>query len=192
VSTLSREIEEQPLALARLLDQQWSTVSAVADAVRAFAPEWIQIAARGTSDNAARYAQYLFGVNNGLAVGLASPSLLTIYGAFPRVGRALTIGISQSGQSRRRLRARRAEAVAAHLAITTTLSRLWRRQPGTRIGRRARGVGPATKTHTTSSGAGHAERGARRAAAAPPARARAGGRGRGARRLRRSSRALGF
>jgi glucosamine--fructose-6-phosphate aminotransferase (isomerizing) len=98
-STLSREISEQPAALARLLDEQWSRVSAVAEAVRAFAPEWIQIAARGTSDNAARYAQYLFGVNNGLAVGLASPSLLTIYDAFPRVGRALTIGISQSGQS---------------------------------------------------------------------------------------------
>jgi glutamine---fructose-6-phosphate transaminase (isomerizing) len=98
VSTLSREIEEQPRALSCMLEQ-WSTVCAVADAVRAFAPEWIQIAARGTSDNAARYAQYLFGVNNGLAVGLASPSLLTIYQSFPRVGRALTIGISQSGQS---------------------------------------------------------------------------------------------
>ena len=57
------------------------------------------VAARGTSDNAARYLKYLFGAVNGLGVGLAVPSLYTLYGAPPRIDRALTIGISQSGQS---------------------------------------------------------------------------------------------
>src|SRR4030095_14338978 len=96
---LEREIYEQPAALARLLAEGRGPILEAARAIRAFDPQWILIAARGTSDNAARYAQYLFGAHNGLAVGLASPSLLTIYEAFPRVGRALTIGISQSGQS---------------------------------------------------------------------------------------------
>jgi glucosamine--fructose-6-phosphate aminotransferase (isomerizing) len=59
----------------------------------------VLIAGRGSSDNAARYAQYLFGAHNGLGVALAVPSLFTLYDAPPRLSRALTIGISQSGQS---------------------------------------------------------------------------------------------
>ena len=57
------------------------------------------IAARGTSDNAARYAKYLLGAANGLLVGLATPSLFTIYQQPPRFGNALVLGISQSGKS---------------------------------------------------------------------------------------------
>ena len=59
----------------------------------------VVIAARGTSDNAARYAQYLLGAANGLVVGLATPSLFTIYKQPPRFGNALVMGISQSGKS---------------------------------------------------------------------------------------------
>ena len=57
------------------------------------------LAARGTSDNAARYAQYLFGSLNRLPVALATPSLFTIYRTPPRLEDALVLGISQSGQS---------------------------------------------------------------------------------------------
>lgn len=57
------------------------------------------LAARGSSDNAARYAQYVLGVRNRLLVALAAPSIITHYGAVPRMGDALVIGISQSGQS---------------------------------------------------------------------------------------------
>ena len=55
--------------------------------------------ARQLSDNAARYAQYLLGAQNRLAVGLATPSLYSIYDSPPRLRRSLVIGISQSGQS---------------------------------------------------------------------------------------------
>ena len=61
--------------------------------------QYVVIAARGTSDNAGRYAQYLLGAMNGLYVGLATPSLFTIYDAPPRFGNALVLGISQSGKS---------------------------------------------------------------------------------------------
>jgi len=98
-SQLQQEIHEQPSALSGLLNSGWEDVGEAARLVRAFAPEWVNIAARGTSDNAARYAQYLFGAHNKLGVGLAVPSLFTLYGAPPTLGRALTIGISQSGQS---------------------------------------------------------------------------------------------
>ena len=96
---LLQEIDEQPDALARLLVERGDEVRAAAARIRAFDPEWVVIAARGTSDNAARYAQYLLGAHNRLGVALAVPSLFTLYGTPPRLGRALTIGISQSGQS---------------------------------------------------------------------------------------------
>jgi glucosamine--fructose-6-phosphate aminotransferase (isomerizing) len=57
------------------------------------------IAARGSSDNAARYAQYVFGAFNRLTVTLATPSLFTRYLAPPRMDGALVVGISQSGAS---------------------------------------------------------------------------------------------
>ena len=56
-------------------------------------------AARGTSDNAGRYANYLFGAINQLPVALATPSLFTIYKQPPRFNNALVLGISQSGKS---------------------------------------------------------------------------------------------
>ncbi len=93
------EILEQPAVISRLLHQGRESVETAADRIRDFAPEWVLIAARGTSDNAARYAQYLFGAHNRLGVGLAVPSLYTIYDAPPTASRALVIGISQSGQS---------------------------------------------------------------------------------------------
>lgn len=59
------------------------------------------VAARGSSDNAARYAQYLFGVGLHLPVALAAPSVATLYDApiVPSGAPALVIGISQSGRS---------------------------------------------------------------------------------------------
>jgi glucosamine--fructose-6-phosphate aminotransferase (isomerizing) len=57
------------------------------------------VAARGTSDHAATYAQYVLGARAGLPVGLATPSLSSLYGMAPRVADALVIGMSQSGRS---------------------------------------------------------------------------------------------
>ena len=94
-----QEIREQPEVLARLLREGRAEIEAAAHAIRLFGPEWAMIAARGSSDNAARYAQYLFGAHNRLGVALAVPSLFTVYASPPRLSRALTIGISQSGQS---------------------------------------------------------------------------------------------
>jgi glucosamine--fructose-6-phosphate aminotransferase (isomerizing) len=98
-SALEREIAEQPQVLAALWDQGRTEVEAVAQAIRQREPRYVVIAARGTSDNAARYGQYLFGAHNRLPVALATPSLFTLYGSPPRLTDALVLGISQSGQS---------------------------------------------------------------------------------------------
>jgi glucosamine--fructose-6-phosphate aminotransferase (isomerizing) len=62
-------------------------------------PRFAVIAARGTSDNAGIYAQYLLAIRNGLIVALAAPSTITLYGAHPNMADALVIGVSQSGRS---------------------------------------------------------------------------------------------
>lgn len=99
LSHLEQEILEQPAVLRRLLAEEWSVVQRVAQAIRDAAPRLVMIAARGTSDNAARYGQYLFGAANRLPIALATPSLFTLYDAPPRLDGALVLGISQSGVS---------------------------------------------------------------------------------------------
>jgi glucosamine--fructose-6-phosphate aminotransferase (isomerizing) len=93
------EIAEQPQAITRLLSEQRGSVEQIAQAIRARSPRTILIAARGSSDNAARYAQTLFGAQHKKVVALASPSLETLYDANVDVSEALVIGVSQSGQS---------------------------------------------------------------------------------------------
>ncbi|MEM6280739.1 MAG: SIS domain-containing protein [Chloroflexota bacterium] len=97
---LAREINEQPERLTDFLTSQRETVAAVAAAIRGYNPASVMIAARGTSDNAARYAQYIMGAHLQMPVGLSAPSLHTIYGTPPKLSRHLVIGISQSGQAR--------------------------------------------------------------------------------------------
>jgi glutamine---fructose-6-phosphate transaminase (isomerizing) len=98
-SAFEREIREQPAVLDRLLGSARDDVESAAKVIRSRGPAFAVIAARGSSDNAARYALYLFGAHNRLAVALAAPALHTLYRAPPRLDGALVIGISQSGQS---------------------------------------------------------------------------------------------
>jgi glucosamine--fructose-6-phosphate aminotransferase (isomerizing) len=97
-SILHSEIFEQPQALRRLLAQR-GEIEKIARSLRRRHFRFVFIAARGTSDNAARYGQYLFGVLNRLPVALAAPSLLSLYHCPPKLAGALVIGVSQSGQS---------------------------------------------------------------------------------------------
>jgi glutamine---fructose-6-phosphate transaminase (isomerizing) len=97
-SILYQEIHQQPAVIAELLAEETQNVSRIADTIRGRF-KYVVIAARGTSDNAARYAQYLFGVHNHLQIALATPSLFTLYDTPPDMSGALVVGISQSGQS---------------------------------------------------------------------------------------------
>lgn len=98
-SHLYREIHEQPAVLERLLTHERAVVAQLAAAIRERQISYVMIAARGTSDNAGRYAQYVLGAVNRLVVALAAPSLFSIYGQPPHFGNALVLGISQSGKS---------------------------------------------------------------------------------------------
>jgi len=97
--TLQSEIFEQPERLAHLLHSQRETAEKIAAAIHQRNIRYVFLAARGTSDNAGRYANYLWGAQNQLPLALATPSLFTYYNRPPKLDGALVVGISQSGQS---------------------------------------------------------------------------------------------
>jgi len=151
--TLRDEILEQPEVAARFLASQTEPIEAIAASLRARPISQIVIAARGTSDHAALYAQYVLGIRHRLSVALGTPSIVSLYGAVPDVADALVIGISQSGASPdivAVLAAARAQG-ASTVAITN--------EPGSALAAAADrtidlGAGPeraiaATKTYTT-------------------------------------------
>ena len=96
---LERELREQPEALARLLDSQRGREKELGALLRRRDVRYLLIASRGSSSNAARYAQYLLGRASRVPVAFATPSLYTLYEQPPRLEGALVIGISQSGES---------------------------------------------------------------------------------------------
>lgn len=96
---LRDEILEQPAVVGRLVRDGRAQIDEIGRALRSREIDNVVIAARGTSDHAAMYAQYVFGVRHRLPVALAAPSILSLYGVAPRFGRSLVIGISQSGMS---------------------------------------------------------------------------------------------
>lgn len=97
--SLHAEILEQTAVWQQSYTKNLEGVQAIAQAVPLDNIHHAFIAARGTSDNAARYASYLWGSHNQLPVTLATPSLFSLYQQPPRLRNALVIGISQSGQS---------------------------------------------------------------------------------------------
>jgi glucosamine--fructose-6-phosphate aminotransferase (isomerizing) len=97
--SLHSEILEQPDRLEQLLQTQRATMKEIATAIHGRQVSFVFVAARGTSDNAARYANYLLGAINRLPVALAAPSLFTYYAKPPALKDALVVAISQSGVS---------------------------------------------------------------------------------------------
>ncbi|KUK46881.1 MAG: Sugar isomerase [Anaerolinea thermophila] len=95
---LFQEITQQPAAATVLIQQEFSHIREIIQKIdKDF--NYILIAARGSSDNAGRYAQYLFGCNNRFSVALTTPSLFTLYATPPMLKGALVLSISQSGMS---------------------------------------------------------------------------------------------
>jgi glucosamine--fructose-6-phosphate aminotransferase (isomerizing) len=99
VSWLEDELREQPAALARLLERQAGAATEIATIFARDDVRYILIASRGSSSNAARYAQYLLGRAHRVPVMFATPSLYTVYEQPPRLAGAVVVGISQSGAS---------------------------------------------------------------------------------------------
>lgn len=95
---LHDEIFEQPLRFQDLLGKRLN-IEETASRIRRSEIRYVFLAARGTSDNAGRYANYLWGAQNRLPIALAAPSLFTYYQQPPNLTGSLVVGISQSGKS---------------------------------------------------------------------------------------------
>ena len=95
---LEREIRSQGQALRERSGRGAIAAAQAADRL-ADGVDYLLIAARGSSDNAARFGQYLFGAELRLTVALAAPSLYSAAEHAPRIGAGAALAISQSGRS---------------------------------------------------------------------------------------------
>jgi glutamine---fructose-6-phosphate transaminase (isomerizing) len=94
-------LEREILAQGAALRERAAAGAGAAEeaAARLGEVDYLLVAARGSSDNAARFAQYLLGAEAHLTVALAAPWLYADQRRTPRIGRGAVLGISQSGRS---------------------------------------------------------------------------------------------
>jgi glutamine---fructose-6-phosphate transaminase (isomerizing) len=116
---MASEMAEQPERLAALLSRR----EEIAKEVRSLAPANLAgtvLVARGSSDHAAVSGAYLLEMATGRPVALASPSVVTLYGAKTDYSGYLLIAVSQSGQTPEIVEVvQRARSSGAHaIAIT--------------------------------------------------------------------------
>lgn len=97
-ASMEREIREQP-ALWSAVVRDLGAIDEAARLIRARDVRDVVLVGRGTSDNAARYAQYLLPLRAGVPAHLATPGLVTVYGASAHPRTSAVVAISQSGRS---------------------------------------------------------------------------------------------
>lgn len=96
---LEKEIRQQPEVLAGIKEKNSVVLSSLVREIKSRNITNVYFAARGTSDHACVYAQYLFGVVMGLQCTLGTPSVFTQYGTEIKFNNTLVIGVSQSGRA---------------------------------------------------------------------------------------------
>ena len=95
---LEKEIKEQPKVLQKIFEHEWKNIETVASELKRANARGLYFVARGSSDNAALYAKYLFGIRNRMLTSLAAPSILTVYHRPPNLSGFATVAVSQSGE----------------------------------------------------------------------------------------------
>jgi len=98
-TAMFREAAEAPGAVARQLKENAARMKALARHLRARPPRAIVTAARGSSDNAATFAKYLFETHTGTLTSSAGLSTASVYHARGRRDDTLFLALSQSGRS---------------------------------------------------------------------------------------------
>ena len=99
ISSMRREIEDIPSAVARLLAHGVPEIVKTADLLRRRDPLVVATIARGSSDHAASYLKYAIELTLGLPVASIGPSIASIYERRLRLPRAVVLAVSQSGGS---------------------------------------------------------------------------------------------
>lgn len=99
MSMMRDEIRQQPVAIERTLKAEWRRAVKLRRHFEQNPVQFIILAARGTSDNAAQFGRYLLEITTGIPVSLAAPSVATLYRSKLKVERSAVVAISQSGES---------------------------------------------------------------------------------------------
>ncbi|MDD6312077.1 MAG: SIS domain-containing protein [Firmicutes bacterium] len=98
MTLMEKEILEQPKVLASVKKNNADTIEKLVKAIEDKGDiNLCYFAARGTSDHASIYAQYLIGKYVGVPSALATCSVITAYEGKLDLSNALVIGVSQSG-----------------------------------------------------------------------------------------------
>lgn len=96
---MAAEMAQQPASWRGLIAQAAPQLEAAAALAADVRPELLLFLARGSSDHAAQYGQYLAHTLVGVPVALGTPASTTVYGARLRYPRTLAVAVSQSGES---------------------------------------------------------------------------------------------
>ena len=96
---LEKEIREQPQVLKNIKAENIAVINEIIADVKSANIDNVYFAARGTSDHACIYAQYLFGIYLGLPCALATPSVVSMYNGKLCLKNSLVFGVSQSGRA---------------------------------------------------------------------------------------------
>ena len=115
-SLMLREAKEAPASVARLIAANADACRELGARLRKAPPAFVVSSARGSSDNAATFAKYLFEIRLGMVTASVGPSVRSIYSANLRLKGALFLTVSQSGRSPDILRL--AEVARAGGAVT--------------------------------------------------------------------------
>ncbi|MEO5559275.1 MAG: SIS domain-containing protein [Dokdonella sp.] len=94
-----QEVRESAAAIANQLEANEAVIAELASSLHRHPPRLIATGARGSSDNAATFAKYLFETRLGVTTTSAAPSVQSIYAAEQDLDGALFLAISQSGKS---------------------------------------------------------------------------------------------
>jgi glucosamine--fructose-6-phosphate aminotransferase (isomerizing) len=151
---MKKEILEIPEAVERLLSRGEHAISGAAESFRAADPSFLISVARGTSDHACTYLKYASELMLRRPMASVGPSVNSIYGVDLDAADAVSISISQSGQSPDIVNMTKSlkESCALTIAITNNMESRLANVAGTTLPMHA---GPelsvaATKTFVTS------------------------------------------
>jgi glucosamine--fructose-6-phosphate aminotransferase (isomerizing) len=93
------EISEQPARWLDLLAHEQRNIISAAELLRGVDPQLLIFAARGSSDHAAMYGQYLAHNLLNIPAMLSTPSTVTAFGTKLKYPTSVMIAVSQSGES---------------------------------------------------------------------------------------------
>jgi len=99
MTKMLHEIFQQPMVLEGIENENKAVLEKLVEELNSKNIDHAVLSARGSSDHAAVYGQYLLGIYKGVVSALAIPSCITLYGGKPDMSHDLVIGISQSGKA---------------------------------------------------------------------------------------------